>query len=449
MLSDDATGEWIGVTPGTEHRTYGGTRQMIRYPFVTGTTFLYKLLWTLIPANVLLYMWMLVDYLMHPLATGMYGPPAAATPLARALFALVISPSMLVLGVLIIRRAPGNVVGLLVTLIALSFPCFTLGSHSPPLLTALQAWMTPLFWGALIFLVLYFPDGRAYPRWAEGWFAAIMVWFVVYGVLAGLSMPILNRLGPPVDNVLYVPALAPVYAVTLHSWLVIMPFLILGVFLSPIARYRATASGSRARQQIKWLALCAGLFALFLIAYLALYLTANMASPAAQLLGVLYYLFVAVFPPITLGLAVVRHHLYDIDVIIRRTLIYSVLTALLSLIYVGSIVVLQTVLRPLVGAETELATVASTLAIFALFQPLRRRIQRTIDRRFYRRKHDAQKRLAAFSARLREETDLVHLSNDLIAVVQDTMQPVHVSLWLRDGGLRSAEQRSKASSSHV
>jgi hypothetical protein len=400
----------------------------------------YKLLWALVLPNVLLYVWMLVDYLMHPLATGMYGPSAVATPLARALFTLVISPSMLVLGVLIMRRAPGNVIGVLVTLIGLGFPSFTLGQHSPPLLSALQACMIPLFWGALIYMVIYYPDGRAYPRWTEGLFAALMVWFVVSGVLGGLAHPTLNNIGPPVDNVLYVPVLARVEAVTLQSWNFIMPFLILGVFVSPIARYRATAPGSRARQQITWLAFCACLFAVFLVGFTVVNLAADRNSRAAQLFVVLYYLFVAVFPPITLGLAIVRHRLYDIDVIIRRTFIYSVLTALLALIYVGSVIVLQPLLRPLVGTETELVTVASTLAIATLFQPLRRRIQVVIDRRFYRQKYDAQKTVAAFSARLRDETDLAHLSNDLLNVVQDTLQPAHVSLWLAEGGLRAADQ---------
>ena len=259
-----------------------------------------------------------------------------------------------------------------------------------------------------------------------------MVWFIVSGILGGLANPTLNNSGAPVYNVLYVPALVRVEAVTLQSWNLIMPVLILGVFVSPIARYHATAPGSRARQQIKWLAFCACLFAVFLVGFTVVSLAADVTSPAAQIFVVLYYSFVAVFPPVTLGLAIVRHRLYDIDLIIRRTLIYSVLTALLALIYVGSVAVLQTLLRPLVGVETELATVASTLAIAALFQPLRRRIQAIIDRRFYRRKYDAQKTLQAFSVRMRDETDIDQLTGDLVQVVEQTLQPVHVSLWLCD-----------------
>jgi hypothetical protein len=122
---------------------------------------------------------------------------------------------------------------------------------------------------------------------------------------------------------------------------------------------------------------------------------------------------------------------YDIDVLINGTLVYGSLTALLVTVYVGSIVVLQAVFRSLTGQDSQLTIVASTLAIAALFNPLHRRIQAFVDRRFYRRKYDAAKTVAAFSARLRDETDLAELNEELLAVVRETMQPAHVSLWLR------------------
>ena len=146
--------------------------------------------------------------------------------------------------------------------------------------------------------------------------------------------------------------------------------------------------------------------------------------------------------PAAIGIAVLKYRLYDIDVVINRTLVYGSLTALLAAVYFGGVTATQTIFRALTSQEEQpqLAIVVSTLVIAALFNPLRRRIQGLIERRFYRRKYDARKTLEAFSTKLRDETDLDALSDDLVGVVRETMQPAHVSLWLRPDKTSEREQ---------
>jgi len=202
--------------------------------------------------------------------------------------------------------------------------------------------------------------------------------------------------------------------------------------ISLALRFRSAASIER--QQIKWL-LYAGALTLIMNATIApaapFELSDNdLPGVVSALLSLLAYLAV-ISIPVAVGIAILRHRLYDIDVVINRTLVYGALTLTLAAVYVGSVVSLQYVLRTLTGQESTLAVVASTLAIAAMFNPLRRRVQGLVDRRFYRKKYDAAKTLEAFSARLRDETDLDALNGELVGVVRETMQPAHLSLWLR------------------
>jgi hypothetical protein len=177
------------------------------------------------------------------------------------------------------------------------------------------------------------------------------------------------------------------------------------------------------RQQLKWFVYTV---ALVVVGFLAALLGFGQYSVAWNI-GIAAFNFL----PIAAGIAILRYRLYDIDVVINRTLVYGVLTAALALVYIGSIVLFQGLFRALTGGTSQLAVVASTLAIAALFVPLRRRVQAFIDRRFYRRKYDIATTLQAFNVRLRNEVDLDDVADDLVEVVKETMQPAHVSLWLR------------------
>jgi hypothetical protein len=212
--------------------------------------------------------------------------------------------------------------------------------------------------------------------------------------------------------------------------------------LSLLVRYRR-ASGVE-RQQLKWVAFAAVLAASILMAQQLFWLAALMnvyvlggkMPPSNPSLENLREVATNVCLYAGVGIAILRYRLYDIDVIINRTLVYGSLTLMLALVYFGGVASAQALFRTLTGQErfSQLAVVVSTLAIAALFDPLRRRIQSVIDRRFYRRKYDAAKTLEAFATKLRDETDLDELSGDLVRVVRATMQPEHVTLWLRKPG---------------
>jgi hypothetical protein len=271
---------------------------------------------------------------------------------------------------------------------------------------------------AAVLLLLVFPDGKLLDR---AWWA--VVWMAVGGAaLLAPSMaldpypslnyhPIANPFA--LEGELYEDVIGPMgsigFVLLLVSWICAVMAIVVRV-----------DKGTRVeRQQIKWLT--------FLAVVMIVGLGAGLANPWLILLGV------AAFNcfPIGVGIAVLRYRLYDIDVVINRTLVYGSLTAMLVAVYFVAIVVLQQIFVGLTGQQSTLAVVASTLVIAALFNPLRRRIQSFIDRRFYRRKYDARKTLEAFSEKLRDETDLEALNDDLVGVVAETMQPAHASLWLR------------------
>jgi len=214
--------------------------------------------------------------------------------------------------------------------------------------------------------------------------------------------------------------------------------------LSLVLRYRR--SGGEERQQIKWIAFAASVVVVvYVIAMIASFVfPAESWTTAGSVwwLNLLTYVVLSSFTivPTAVGFAVLRYRLYEIDIIINRALVYGSLTAMLVALYLGGVVLLQRLFVLLTGQRSTLAVVASTLLIAALFNPMRHRIQAFIDRRFYRRKYDAAKTLESFSAKLRDETDLDALSDNLVVAVRETMQPARVSLWLRpDTALKQDE----------
>jgi hypothetical protein len=204
--------------------------------------------------------------------------------------------------------------------------------------------------------------------------------------------------------------------------------------MAAIARFRRSRGDER--QQLKWFAYAVAVMTVVFVVWFALAL-AGLVTPSS-----LMYDVPLLGLPVATGIAILKYRLYDIDLIINRTLVYATLTGTLGLVYFGGVTATQTLLRTLTDRQElpQLVVVASTLLIAALFTPLRRGIQSFIDRRFYRSKYDAQKTLEGFSTKLRDETDLEALRGDLVSVVAETMQPAHVSLWLRSD---TASQRQR------
>src|SRR5215208_656832 len=292
------------------------------------------------------------------------------------------------------------------------------------------------------YVFLLFPDGRLPSRrWRPlAWLCGVVI---VSGSVGAMLSPGSLDMPRGIRNPFGLEA-APWVTTVAYAILPLLPLCMFASAVSLVMRYRR--SKGDVRQQIKWIAFAASLVALtYLIAMVASFIHPSEAWLTAGPVLWLNLLTIAallsfVTIPIAVGFAVLRYRLYDIDLLINRTLVYGSLTAMLVALYFGGIVVLQRLFVLLTGQQSTLAVVASTLLIAALFTPLRRRIQGFIDRRFYRRKYDAMKTLEAFSARLREETDLQAVSDDLVGVVRETMQPAHVSIWLRpDAAPRDAQ----------
>jgi len=361
---------------------------------------------------------------------------------SEALISLAAPVVFAIVAALIVSRQPRNTIGWLlmvpVGLYMVGGPIENYIGHlapstpTPTVPLLLMLWFNSWNWLLLIFPLLFipllFPNGRPpTPRWR--WVsAAAIVWAALFMLLATLSRQINTNTTPDIvfDNPIGVLGEDTVERLV-GVWIVGLVALVVTCAVALFVRYRR--ANDTEREQIKWLLYAC---AVFLVVFVGGFVSGlgGTASLGGYIWGVFFGLSVITLPA-AIGVAILKYRLYDIDVLINRTLVYGSLTVALVALYFGGVAALQRVFVALTGQQSTLAVVASTLAIAALFNPLRRRVQGFVDRRFYRRKYDATKTLAAFSARLRYETELEVLSNDVVGVAKETMQPAHISVWLR------------------
>jgi hypothetical protein len=353
-----------------------------------------------------------------------------------------------VVGALLVIRRPTNAIGWILSAIGLmvstiisagsGYATYVMSTRGQPdALAVFGAWAANCLWFvmlalALIYLPLLFPDGRLLSRrWLS---VAVLGGIGTLGIVLPMALvdtiPVSEVSGRRIANPIGSEGLGkiadlPIFSVFEGLFLVA----VVGAVASVVVRFRRSRGVER--QQMKWFAyvIVVLIGGSVLTGGISDVTGAGWLETSSFVLSMMGLMCL----PIAVGIAILRYRLYEIDLIINRTLVYGPLTATLALVYFGGVATTQLVFRALTGEQQQpqLAIVVSTLVIAALFSPLRRRIQALIDRRFYRRKYDARKTLEAFSARLRNETNLQALSGELTRVVGETMQPEHVSLWLR------------------
>jgi hypothetical protein len=320
-------------------------------------------------------------------------------------------------GLIFLRRSDDRM-AILTSLFLVTFGTVAVDTtDADALVTSQPAWWLPVQGVQIVgevcvvLFFLLFPNGRFVPHWTR-WLAVAFIAFVV----SRDQFPGFYSGSPALEMV--------------SEWVFIG--YVVSLLWSQIYRYRRSSSEAQ-RRQTKWVVFgtTLAIVGTFPSRVPLDFSLVDGDTPFVLLVLKVGFALSFLLLPLSMGVAVLRSHLFDIDVVINRTLVYGSLTATLVALYFGGIVVLQRVFVALTGQKSTLAVVASTLLIAALFTPLRRRIQAFIDRRFYRKKYDARKTLEAFSVKLRDETDLEALNDNLVGVVRETMQPAHVSLWLR------------------
>ncbi|MCA9971209.1 MAG: hypothetical protein KC425_13380 [Anaerolineales bacterium] len=347
----------------------------------------------------------------------------------------ILSATAAALGLLITRRRPGNRIGWLLLAVGLGSGAMTFGSEwavfgaftrpggAPG--WQLAAWSANWLWiivfAGILYLLAVFPNGRFLsPRWRTAIGLSLLLFILPFLVAAALETPMSSAFQIANPFVRRHPAQLYNALSTVAS--LALPTTTLAVLAAIGLRFRR--SRGRERQQMKWLLAGVSLFAALVVAGLALALLVQIPAGGILVNGA------ALAPLLGIGVALLRHRLYDIDVIIRKTLAYALLTALLALVYFGAVVLGQQLLTAVSGQSSPLVVALSTLLIAALFNPLRHRAQAFVDRRFYRQKVDAQRMLARFSRAARDEVQVEALTAELLHIIRETMQPETAVIWL-------------------
>jgi hypothetical protein len=354
---------------------------------------------------------------------------------------LIVVVAFSVLGAIIVLRAEGNRVGWLMILLGFvladpfaTYLVFNTGAfQTQPLFLPYfafwtQGWFFFLIIYAIFLIILHFPDGHPPgPRW--NLINVISITTLVQFILVYTFQPKFGDFTLFIDNpiaVLSVSAEETLSGLLFGLGLIVLA---LGSVISIFVRFKR--AGSVERSQIKWL-LFSGTVSLVAIGYRLATYEPGLSDWTGYLL-IIALLSVGV----SISIAILRYRLFDIDFIIRKTLVYSAITLLLGMIYFGSVVLLQQAFRVLTGQDSPVAIVISTLVIAALFNPLRRRVQDAIDRRFYRTKFDTQQALANFASTARDEVDMGNLAAELLSVVEESLQPESVSVWLNQSEIKN------------
>ncbi len=396
--------------------------------------------------NYSILVWALIAVItlvaLYSMVQDVRGLPAGSTLLniLESLLWGLLPVEFALVGALIVFQRPDNVIGWLMLVPTSVYVVgfftgnyldqFSVPPSEPTLIFYSIALMNDALWLALIFPLLFtlllFPNGRPpSARWR--WILVAGLGLCAFLILFGLAMPtftliqydnweITNPIGFLPEGTEFPEA----------PWFVSLIIMTLLCVAAPIVRYRRSAGVER--EQIKWLFYAAGLFALIYIP--SFFITDEQGDFLTDWVGLIFLLGVMAIPA-AIAIAILRYRLYDIDVIIRKTLLYGLLTGLLAIIYFGGVLILQSLFESITGQRSPVAIVISTLLIAALVGPLRRRLQRIIDRRFFRQKYDAQQVLAQFAQTARDEVDLESLTAELARVTRETVQPESVTIWLK------------------